>query len=243
MNPYFKQVQGPFLSLLVAAFAIAATNAAAKAEIFLGPPEAGTWSGSSKWLTGAYGAASTCYDFNDPSKGVCAFVISNSVAGKENAADWRCLPFSLGPAAGGARPIGFSFAYKLSEPVAAGNNLRVSLTFFDASGTNSLGARVYRVGAYTSDSAMTHYRTLPVNVILAPQRANMAVISINLDDTWVSGAGRFDDFTVSTVPLSFLFKAMIGAVILSGVGALTLLLFPLWRRRAGQNPVTAPGQP
>ncbi len=63
-------------------------------------------------------------------------MISNTVAGKENKADWRCPPFSLGPAAGGARPITFSFAYKLSDPVAGKENIHVMLRFWDSTGTN-----------------------------------------------------------------------------------------------------------
>ena len=108
------------LILAIACFALATMGVSGKEQLFLGPPESGTWSGSEKWLSGANGAGSISYDFDDPGNGVCAFVISNTVAGKGNNADWRCLPFPLGPADGGARPITFSFAYKLSDPVAPG---------------------------------------------------------------------------------------------------------------------------
>jgi hypothetical protein len=220
-------------------------TASGKEQVFLGPPGSGTWNGSEKWLTGAYGAASTFYDFNDPAKGVCAFVISNTVAGEENKADWRCLPFSLGPAAGGARPITFSFAYKLADRVAAGNNIHVQLRFFDSTGTNFIGERVIPVGAHTGDSAMTDYRTFVINGILAPRKARTADIWIdaNIFEPWVSGTARFDDFSVTTEPRSPLFKVGIGAAVLLGVGALTVLLIQLWRRRAGRNRVAAPGLP
>jgi hypothetical protein len=218
---------------VVTTFVIITMVTSGKEQIFLGPTEAGTWSGSSRWFTGAYGAASTAYDFDDPANGVCAFVISNTVAGKENTADWRCAPFSLGPAARGARPITFSFAYKLSDRVAARNNIHVQLRFFDSTGTNFFGERVIPIGAHTSDSAMSDYRTLTINSILAPRKARTADIWVdaNIFEPWVSGTARFDNFSVTTVPRSVLFKVGVGAVVLLGVCALTLLLvyFKRWR--------------
>jgi hypothetical protein len=184
MNKKINVLYQSIIPWAVTAFIVTTMAASGKEQIFLGPPESGSWIGSEKWLTGTYGAASTSYDFNDPSKGVCAFVLSNSVAGKGNAADWRCLPFPLGPAAGGARPITFSFAYKFSEPVAAGNNMRVELRFFDSTGTNRVGERVVQLGTTTGDSAMSSYRTLTMNGIMAPRKARMADISINMDN-WV----------------------------------------------------------
>jgi hypothetical protein len=208
-------------------------TALAKGPIFLGPPESGTWSGSSKWLTGAYGAASTFYNFNDVANGACAFVISNTAAGKENKADWRCLPFSLGPAAGGRRPITFSFAYKLADRVEAKNNILVQLRFFDA-GTNFINQLVVEVGAHTSDSAMTDYRTLTFNKILAPRRARIADIWIdaNIFEPWVSGTALFDDFSVTTVPHSLRFKAGVVVAAWIGVCVLGILLIYFWRQRA-----------
>jgi hypothetical protein len=226
----------------VTAFIVTTMAASGKEQIFLGPPESGTWSGSEKWLTWASGAASTSYDFNDPAHGACAFVLSNSVAGKENAAEWRCLPFSLGPAAGGARPITFSFAYKLSDPVAPGNNMRVLLRFCESGVSNFISERTILLGAHTGDSAMSSYRTLTMNGIMAPRKARVADIWITTSD-WASGAGRFDDFSVTTVPRSPLFIMGVGAAILLAVGALTALLIQLWRRRAGRNRVAAPGLP
>jgi hypothetical protein len=243
MNKKINLLYQSIVTWVVTAFIVTTMAALGKEQIFLGPPESGTWSGSSKWLTGAYGAASTFYDFNDPANGACAFVLSNSVAGKGNAADWRCLPFPLGPAAGGARPITFSFAYKFSEPVAAGNNMYIHLGFFDSTGTNFVGERAVLLGAHTGDSAMTSYRTLTMNGILAPRKARMADISINFEESWASGAGRFDDFSVTTVPRSLLFKVGVGAAVLLCVYALTLLLIQLWHRSTGRNPVVAPGRP
>jgi len=229
----------------VTAFIVTTTAASGKEQIFLGPAESGTWSGSSKWPNGMYGAASTSYDFNDVSHGACAFVISNTVAGRENKADWRCELFSLGPAAGGARPITFSFAYKLSDPVVGKENIHVMLRFWDSTGTNYVGGRTVQVGARTGDSAMTSYRTLTMNGIMAPRKARMADVtfSASFDEPWTSGTARFDDFSVTTEPRSLLFKMGVGAAVLLGVGALTVLLIQLWRRRARHNRVAAPGQP
>jgi hypothetical protein len=245
MNKKINLMRRSIVSLAVTAFIVTTMAASGKEQIFLGPAEAGTWSGSEKWPNGMYGAASTSYDFDDHAGGVCAFVISNTVPGKENTADWRCLPFSLGPAVGGAKPITFSFAYKLTDRVAAGNNIHVQLRFFDSTGTNFIGERVIQVGARTSDSAMTDYRTLVINGILAPHKARTADIWVdaNIFEPWVSGTARFDDFSVTTLPRSLLFKVMIGAAILLAVGALTALLIQLWRRRAGRNRVAALGHP
>lgn len=202
-------------------------------QIFLGPAESGTWSGSAKWFTGQSGAATTSYDFNDTDQGMCAFVISNTVAGKENRADWRSRPFSLGPAAGGARPITFTFAYKLSGPVQAGNNIDVQLRFFD-SGTNYLAGRDIRLGADTSDSTMTSYRTLTLRDILAPPKARLADVWIdaNIFDPWFSGTAHFDDISVTTVPRSLAFKAAVIASVWLGICALGILAIYLRRRRA-----------
>jgi hypothetical protein len=245
MNKNIKFMRRHIITLLVTTFAIITTMAASgKEQIFLGPAESGTWSGSSKWPNGMYGAASTSYDFNDASHGACAFVISNTVAGKENKADWRCELFSLGPATGGARPITFSFAYKLADPVVGKENIRVYLRFWDATGTNYVGGRTVQVGARTGDSAMTSYRTLTMNGIMAPRKARMADITFStFDEPWTSGTGRFDDFSVTTVPRSLIFNAGVGTAVLLGVGALTVLLIQLWRRRAGRHRVAAPGLP
>ena len=218
---------------LIAAFMTNLTVLGA-GQIFLGPAGSGTWNGSSKWLTGQVGTASTSYDFNDTASGMCAFVISNTVAGKENRADWRSEQFSLGPAAGGARPITFTFAYKLSDRVQPRNNIHVQLRFFDSTGTNFLAERVIPVGAHTSDSAMTAYRTLTLTDILAPAKARMADVWIdaNIFEPWVSGTAHFDDISVTTVPRSIGFKLTVIASVVIGMGASGVLLVYLWRRRA-----------
>jgi hypothetical protein len=245
MNRNLKFVNQHIITLLVATFAITTTTASGK-QIFLGPPDSDASSAGANWFSGANGGGSVSVDFNDPAtNGGCDFVISNTVAGKENNASWRCPNFSLGPAAGGARPITFSFAYKLVDTVAAKNNILVLLRFFDSTGVKFIDQRFIQVGVHTSDSAMTSYRTITMTGIFAPPKARTADIWIDANDfdPWVSGVGRFDDFSVTTVPRSLLFKTLVGVGVLAGVGALTLLLIQLWRRRAGRNRVAALGHP
>jgi len=204
-----------------------------KGQIFLGPADSGTWNGSAKWFTGATGTASTSYDFNDTANGMCAFVISNTVPGKDNRADWRSQPFPLGPAAGGARPITFAFAYKLSDQVQPGNNLHIQLRFFD-SNTNFLEERVTAIGAHMGDSAMSSYRTLTLTDILSPPKARLADVWIdaNIFEPWVSGTAHFDDISVTTEPRSPAFKAAVIVSVVVGIGAAGVLAVYLWRQRA-----------
>jgi hypothetical protein len=234
MNQTIKFMHRHVITLLVATFAITATIASAKGQIFLGPAGSGTSTGYINWLTGANGAGFTAVDFDDPANGGCDFTMSNTVAGAGNNADWRCLPFSLGAAAGGARPITFSFAYKFVNPVARGNNMHVQLRFFDATGTNFVAEHVIPVGARTGDSSMASYRTLTFEGIFAPPKARTADVWINakIFEPWVSGTGRFDSFSVTTAPRSLLFKAGVIAAVLIGICVLTGLLIYFLRRRA-----------
>jgi hypothetical protein len=210
---------------------MAATIASGNEQVFLGPPESGTFSGSEKWVTAGCGAGYTRYDLNDTAKGTCAFVVSNSVAGKENTAEWRCPLFPLGPAAGGARPLSFSFSYKLPDPVAPGNDIHVQLRFCD-SATNYLATRVYALGTHTSDSAMSSYRTLVMNGITPPPKARLADITIiaNVDAPWTSGTGKFDDFALTTVPGPLIPAWTIGLAALLIIGGVTAALLIRSRR-------------
>jgi hypothetical protein len=221
---------------IIAWLALAAMVAQAREVVFLGPVESGTWSGSSSWLTGASGAGATWFDFNDVGKGACAFVISNGVAGKENRADWRCEMFSLGPAAGGARPISFSFSYKLPDRVRDGDDLHVQLRFFDAA-TNGVADRRIKLGSHTRDSAMENYRTLTMNNIRPPARARLADITIiaNIDSPWSSGAGRFDDFSVTTEPGPSVLKWALAGAGLAVIGIVIALLVR-FSRQVTQRP-------
>ena len=218
------------LTLAVTIFASAALASSPKNQVFLGPPESGTFSGSEKWISAARGTGSIRFDFSDPANGTCAFVVSNSVAGKTNTADWRCPLFSLGPAAGGSTPLSFAFSYKLPDPVVPGDDILVQLRFFDST-TNCVAQRVYALGAHTSDSAMSSYRTLTINGITPPPRARLADITIiaNIDAPWTSGTGKFDDFALTTVPAPPTRTWAIGLTALLIIGGVTATL--LFRSR------------
>jgi hypothetical protein len=223
-----------FLPLMAALFVTLEISASAKEPIFLGPANSGPASGGANWLTGANGAGYTAVDFDDAARDGFDFTISNSVAGKENTADWRCPPFSLGAAADGARPLTFSFAYKLVNAVAKGNNVHVQLRFFDATGTNFISELVLPLGAHTGNSRMGDYKTLTFSNIFAPRKAGTADVWIdaNFFEPWVSGTARFGDISVTTLPRSLLFQAGVIAIALIGIGALVILSICLWRRRS-----------
>src|ERR1051325_2395277 len=106
-------------------------NARADAEIYLGPGDSGANDVNDNWYYGQYGEAIAFVDSDDPArKGGYDLVISNSVAGKDNKADWRSHQFLVEDVAKAGRPITFSFSYKLSGEVAKGNNVLVQLRFF-----------------------------------------------------------------------------------------------------------------
>ncbi len=214
-----------------------------KHQMMLGPADSGPSSGGANWLSGAYGASTVSIDSSDPAtKGGYDLVISNTVAGKENRSDWRSLPFTLGPAAGGARPITFSFAYKLMDAVSNGNNIHVQLRFFDSTGTKFISEKVIPVGAQTGDSTMTSYKTFTMGRIIAPRKARTADVWIdaNIFKPWVSGTAQFADISVTAAPPSLLFKAGVFAAVLAAIYALIMLLVHFWRRSA---PLPAAGGP
>ncbi|MDR3458203.1 MAG: serine/threonine-protein kinase [Verrucomicrobiae bacterium] len=203
--------------------------------IMLGPADSGPSSGGANWMSGAYGTSTAAIDSSDPAaKGGYDLVINNTVAGAENKADWRSLPFALGPAAGGARPITFSFAYKLGDTVVKGNNIHVQLRFFDSTGTGFISERVIPVGAQMGDSAMTSYKTFTTGRIFAPRKAQTADVWINAGsfEPWISGTAQFASFSVTSAPPSWLFKTAVVAAALVGIGTLIMLLGYFWRRSA-----------
>ena len=209
--------------------------------------ESGTWSGSSKWPNGMYGAASTSYDFNDASHGACAFVISNTVAGQENKADWRCELFSsdLRPEAPGPSP--FVRLQALGSCRRQRKNIHVMLRFWDSTGTNYVGGRDSQCRRphrrFGHDQLPNTHDERDHGSAESPDGRCYFQRLSTADEPWTSGTARFDDFSVTTVPRSLLFKAGVGAAILLAVGALTGLLIQLWRRCAGRNRVAAPGLP
>ncbi len=189
------------VTLPVVIAVLAAPAGAMARPILLGPFNPGAEHGSDDWYYGTNGAAWVSFDDTDPATGDRDFTIGNKIAGHENRADWRSHIFPLGPAANGARPITFSFAYKFPGKIDQRENMQVFLRFFDAAGTNFFGQKIFRVGFHTGDSKMVNYRTMTITDIRAPGKARTADVWItaNIWEPWTSGVGRFDDFSVTTV--------------------------------------------
>jgi hypothetical protein len=160
--------------------------------------------------------------------------MSNSVADKESRSDWRSPPFSLGPAAAGARRVTFSFAYKLPDTVAAKNNILVQLRFFDTTGTNFISQIVVPVGAKSGDSEMNGYKTFRMGKIAVPRRAQTADVWIdaNIFEPWVSGTAQFADISVTTPSRSWLFGLIAAAIVLVACIAAALSVYLVKRNRA-----------
>jgi hypothetical protein len=213
-----------------------------KQQILLGPPDPGAELGD-QWYSGTNGAAYRFVDNTDPNSGNNDFTLGNEIAGKENLADWRSPNFALGPAAAGNAPIKFSFSYKLPDAVNVGDNVRVELRFFDKTGTNYLDERKILVGSSSRDASMSRYKRMVITNIRASRGAATADIRVNanLFEPWSSGTGRFDDFAVTTIKHSLLFKAGVAATALIGICALIMLLVCFWRRSATEPAASGRG--
>jgi hypothetical protein len=181
-------------------------------QILLGPLDAGAELGG-EWYSGTNGAAYLFIDKTDPNSGASDFTLGNKTAGAENRADWRSQLFSLGPAAGGTEPMTFSFAYKFTGKVNAGDNIAVFFRFFDETGTNFLGQHYIPLGSSSGDSEMTSYKTATFANLRAVKNATGIQLPIgaravtadiwvtcNIFSPWTSGDARFDDFSVTTLP-------------------------------------------
>jgi hypothetical protein len=214
-----------FSGLLAAAMAVMTTHARAKPVLF-GPANPGAENGAEDWWQGARGGGHIAIDNTDPASGTNDFTLGNTRLDGDNSADRRSVAFPLGPAAAGAKPVTFSFAYKLTDEVKPGDNMRVQLRFFDR-GTNFLSEKDFWVGSKSRDSAMNRYRTLTVAGIPMPRHARMADIRVTENfwgDHWSSGTGRFDDFRVTPTTHSMLFYA-VSAVVSLGIAFLAALWF------------------
>jgi len=202
-------------------------------RVLLGPLNPGAEEGSKHWYYGVSGDGSLSTDHSDPAAGNCDFALENSNSNRQSQAGWRSETFSLGPATNEAVPLRFSFAYKLPGPVKNGDNLRVQLRFFDQA-TNFLDQKVFFAGADTRDSAMTAYKTITADEILAPTGARFCDLTLDANqynDRWSSGIGRFDNLmvTIKKTPIpSFKF---LGLAVFWGLAAVTLLLIFLKRGR------------
>ena len=107
--------------------------------------------------------------------------------------------------------------------------------FFD-SATNGVATRVYALGAHTSDSAMSSYRTLAMNGITPPPKARLADITIiaNVDAPWTSGTGKFDDFALTTVPGPLIPAWALGLAALLIIGGVAAALVVRSRRSVSE---------
>lgn len=197
----------------------AAPVLATAAPIRLGPPEPGAEHGFDGWYYGTNGAAWVAMDDSDPASGNYDFTLGNRTVGEQNRADWRSWIFPLGPAANGARPITFSFACKFPGSINGRENMQVYLRFFDAAGTNFFGQKIYRVGFNTGSSNMPNYQTFTFTDIRAPRQARTADVWVtaNIFVPWTSGAGHFDDFSVTTVSRPGLTWLVVFAGLLTGL--------------------------
>ena len=198
---------------IIAIMSVSAFSAAsAPKQILLGPPDGGAESGD-QWYSGSIGAAYLSVNNTDPNAGNNDFLLGNKTAGETNHADWRSQLFSLGPAAGGAKPMMLSFAYKFSGKVNRGDNIAVFFRFFDETGTNFLGQHYIPLGSSSGDSEMKEYKTMTLPDLRAvknatgirfPKGARTVTADIwvtcNIFGPWTSGDARFDDFSVTTPP-------------------------------------------
>lgn len=208
---------------------------AAAKTVLLGPANRGAENGADDWYYGTNGAAWVSVDDSDPATGQFDFTIGNNTAGHENRADWRSKVFPLGPAADGAEPITFSFAYKFPDRINGRDNMQVFLRFFDATGTNFFSQRIFRIGFHTGDSNMVNYKTLTVSNIRSPREARTADVWVtaNIWEPWTSGIGRFDDFSVETVSRVGLTILLIFASLVTGLMILVIVTMKSRRKNRG----------
>lgn len=211
------------------------TLSASATQVVIGPVNPGAEDGEDSWYYGASGAASVSIDSSDPADGANDFTLENSVVGRTNGSNWRSFIFPLGPAAKGASPITFSFAYEFPGQVKNGDNMHIQLRFYNAA-TNFIGQKDIWIGDRSQDSAMTSYRTNIVTDIHVPRRAEFSDVTLTANfypnDSWSSGVGRFDDISVMVLPRFSLFKIVFWtAIVLLGATCLTVLSITLARRR------------
>lgn len=208
-------------------------NSGARAEIYLGPGDSGADGVNENWYYGEYGEAKVFVDTSDPmTKGGYDLVISNSVAGKDNKADWRSHQFAIEDVAKAGRPITFKFSYKLAGEIAKGDNVLVQLRFF-APNEEFISQRVIYTGAASGDSAMPNYKSIIITGIKAPKRATDADVWINAGsfETWKSGAARFANISVTAQSRSWFMDVGIAAAALIGLGVMAMLVIYFMRKR------------
>src|SRR5581483_3775104 len=154
-----------------------ATPAIAK-QIFLGPPDPGAEQQMNDWYRYNSLLASLSIDTTDPAVGQHDFTLANNTAEWSSRAYWRSKIFQLGPAAGGLKPVTFSFSYKLLDKVKEKDNIRVQLRFYDKA-TNFLTQKEFLLGSASQDSEMSAYKKITVTDIRAPKRAQSADVTFS----------------------------------------------------------------
>jgi hypothetical protein len=186
--------------LVVKTTSLATAVLADKTQTFLGPLNSGAEQGIEHWYHGMEAGGTLLTDNSDPASGDNDFTVENSDSDRRAHADWRSQLFSLGPAANGARPLSFSFDYKLPDPVKEGDNVHVQLRFYDQA-TNFINQKDFFLGSSSHDSAMTSYKTVVTENIIAPPKAQLSDVTMTANfyeqDRWSSGIGRFDNVIVA----------------------------------------------
>ena len=190
-------------------------------QVMIGPANPGAEDGSDGWWVGASGSGYLLVDHTDPASDTSDFTLGNTNLDGNNSAEWRSVIFPLGPAAAGAKPITFSFAYKLVNEVNPGDNVLVQLRFFDKA-TNWISQRDFVLGDSSHDSAMSRYKTVTVSDLHAPPGAQVADVRFNINGyrspyRWSSGTARFDDFSVKVTTISPLIEIGVPAAALLGI--------------------------
>jgi len=189
-------------STIVATLAV---TLAAKADLFIGPPNPGFENGGANWNTGASGGPGGLISFaNSPTNGPSApgtnCVLETSDG--SGTADLRVDMFGLGAAAGGAAGVTVEFDYYILNPVNFGDQIRVGFRSLD-SGGGFQGENNFHIGTPNGDAGgdgWHHFKgtaTPSSTAVNADIRITMNVFG---DDTWSSGDVLFDNFSVKLTP-------------------------------------------
>jgi hypothetical protein len=205
--------------LSTAALAIAATTAlvgVARADTFLGPSDPGAELDPTQWFHGDAAPDSHAIIItSDFHSGTHAFQLDSDT--NFGPADFRSgdgstnpggeQKFSLGAAAAHAKPITFSFWYKLPDGAPAGEDVRMQLRYWNANNESEfVGEDNINLGSSSGDTApMTAWKKFTLVDAVSqmqggsgiPEHANFADIRFSVNNfTLFDGRALFDDFSV-----------------------------------------------
>ena len=130
-------------------------------QILIGPANPGAEDGSDGWWVGASGKSYLLVDHTDPASDTSDFALGNTNLDGDNSAGWRSGNLSARAVAAGAKPITFSFTYKLVDEVKAGDNVLVQLRFFDKA-TNWISERDFVLGPIDKPVIVKPLKTFPI---------------------------------------------------------------------------------